>query len=67
MVPSNPDSKSDLLIWVTGASFGMNLFCSEFTDYVEADIIIKGVIKVNRVVGIVTTIHKCFGVNSTTC
>ena len=38
MVLSKPDCKSDILIWDTGALFGMNLFKSDFIDYVQDDI-----------------------------
>ena len=35
--------KSLILIWDTGASFGMTPFRSDFIDYVEADIAVKDV------------------------
>ena len=52
------DPKSLILIWDTGASFGLTPFRSDFIDYVEADIAVKDVTKVNRVIGIGTTLHK---------
>jgi len=47
-----------ILIWNTGASFGLMPFRSDFIDYVECDIPVRDVTKVNRVVGIGNTIHK---------
>ncbi len=38
-----------------GASFGLTPFCSDFIDYVECNIPVRDVTKVNRVVGIGTT------------
>ena len=52
------DPKSLILVWDTGASFMMNPFQSHFIDYVEADIDVKDVTKINRVIVIGTTIHK---------
>ena len=67
MVLSKPDCKSDILIWDTGALFGMNLFKSDFIDCVHADIPLREITKVNQVIGIVTTTHKYVDVNGTTC
>ena len=47
-----------ILIWDTGASFGLTSFQSDFIDYVEADIAVKDVTKINHVIGIGTTLHK---------
>ena len=47
-----------ILIWDTGASFGLTLFRSDFIDYVEANIAVKDVTKINNVVGLGTTLHK---------
>ena len=47
-----------ILIWDTGASFGMTPFRSDFIDYVESDIAVKYVTKINHVIGIGTTLHK---------
>ena len=52
------DPKSLILIWDTGASLGLTPFCSDFINYVEADIAVKDVTKVNWVIGIGTTLHK---------
>ena len=47
-----------MLIWNLGASFGLTLFRNDLIDYVEADIPVKNVTKINRVIGIGNTIHK---------
>ena len=47
-----------MLAWDTGASYGLTPFKSNFIDYVECDIMVKDVTKVNRVIGIVTNLHK---------
>ena len=39
-----------ILIWVTGASFGLTPFQSNFIDYVKCDIHVKDVTKVKRIV-----------------
>jgi hypothetical protein len=52
-----------ILIWNTGASFGLMPFRSDFIDYVECDIPVRDVTKVNRVVGIGNTIHKFMDTN----
>ena len=50
--------KSLVLIWYTGAYSGLTPFRSDFIDYVEADIAVKDVTKINKLVGIGTTLHK---------
>ncbi len=52
-----------ILIWDTGASFGLTPFRSDFIDYVECDIPVWDVTKVNKVIGIGTTIHKFMDIN----
>jgi hypothetical protein len=47
-----------ILIWDTGASFGLSPFRSDFIDYVECDIPVRDVTKVNKVIGIGTTVHR---------
>ena len=47
-----------ILIWDTGASFGLTLFRSDFIEYVEADISVKDITKINHMIGIGTTLHK---------
>ena len=47
-----------MLIWNLGASFGLTLFRNDLIDYVEADIPVKNVTKINRVIGIGITLHK---------
>ena len=39
-----------ILVWDTGVSLGMNPFRSDFIDYVDADIAIKDVTKINGVI-----------------
>lgn len=55
---SKPNITNMVLIWDTGAPFGLTPFRSDFIDYVAADIAVKDVTKVNKVIGIGTTIHK---------
>jgi hypothetical protein len=52
------DPRTLILIWDTGVLFGLTPFCSDFIDYVECDIPVWDVTKVNKVIGIGTTIHK---------
>jgi hypothetical protein len=47
-----------ILIWDTGVSFDLTPFLSDFIDYVECDTPVQDVTKVNKVIGIGTTIHK---------
>ena len=47
-----------VLVWDTGASYGLTPSRSYFIDYVRCDIPVKDVTKVNRVIGIRTTLHK---------
>ncbi len=54
----NLDPRSVILIWDTGASYGLTPFRSDFIDYVECDIPVRDVTKVNKVIGIGTTLHK---------
>jgi hypothetical protein len=57
------DSCTLILIWDTGALFGLTPFRSDFIDYVECDILVQDVTKVNKVIGIGTTIHKFTDIN----
>jgi hypothetical protein len=52
------DPKITMLIWGTGASFGLTLFRSDFIDYVQCEIPIGDVPKVNKVIGIGMTLQK---------
>jgi hypothetical protein len=54
------DPKSIILIWDTGASYGLTPFRSDFIDYVKCELSVRDVTKVNTVVGIGTTLHKLF-------
>ena len=54
----DPKPKTLILIWDTGGSAGLTPFCSDFIDYVECEIDVCDVTKVNKVIGIGTTLHK---------
>jgi hypothetical protein len=56
--PGLLDPKSLILIWDTGASYGLTPFRSDFIDYVKCEIPVRDVTKVNTVVGIGTTLHN---------
>ncbi len=47
-----------ILIWDTGASAGLTPLWSDFIDYVKCKIDVHDITKVNKVVGIGTTLHK---------
>ena len=52
------------LVWDTGALYVLTPFRrSDFIDYVKYDILFNDVTKVNRVIRIVTTIHRFMGSN----
>jgi hypothetical protein len=57
------DPKSLILIWGTGASYGLTSFWSDFIDYVKCEIPVRDVTKVNTVIGIGTTLHKFTDIN----
>jgi hypothetical protein len=57
-VPDHLDPKTLILIWDTGGSAGLTPFRSNFIDYVECEIDVRDVTKVNKVIGIETTLHK---------
>jgi hypothetical protein len=57
-VPDHLDPKTLILIWNTGGSVGLTPFRSDFIDYVECDIDVPDVTKVNKVIRIGTTLHK---------
>ncbi len=50
--------RSLMLIWDTGASYGLTPFCSDFIGYLECDIPVWDVTKVNKVIRIGTRLHK---------
>ena len=54
----NLDPSSLILIWDTGASYGSTPFHSDCIVYVKCDISVRDVTKVNKVIGIGTTLHK---------
>jgi hypothetical protein len=52
------DPKTTMLIWDTGALFGLTPFWSDFIDYDKCEIPIRDVTKVNKIIGIGTALHK---------
>jgi hypothetical protein len=54
----NLDPRSLILIWNIGASYELTPFCCDVIDLVECDIPVRDVTKVNKVIGIGTTLHK---------
>ncbi len=52
------DPNALILIWDTKASAGLMPFWSDFIDYVECKIDVCDITKVNKVVGIGSTLHK---------
>jgi hypothetical protein len=64
-VPGRLDPKSLILIWDTGGSAGLTPFRSDFIDYVECEIDVRDVTKVNKVIGIGTTLHKFIDASGT--
>ena len=52
------DPKTLILIWDTGASAGLTPFCSNFIDYVKCESDVWDITKVNKVIGIGTTLHR---------
>ena len=63
----NSDSKDPrtmIVVWDTGASYGLTSFRSDFIYDVRFDITFKYVTKVNRVIGIGTTLHKFIKINN---
>ncbi len=47
-----------MLVWDTGASFGLTPFRQDFIDYVEVEIPVKDMTTVNKVIGVGTAIFK---------
>ena len=47
-----------ILVWDTGASYGLTRFRRDFINDVKCDLPAKDMPKMNRVIGIVTNIHK---------
>jgi hypothetical protein len=50
-----------ILIWDTGVSYALILFCGNFINYVECDIPLWDITKVKKVIRIGTTLHKFTG------
>ena len=59
--------KTNILIWNTRASFGLNLFISDFIDYVEDDISVQDVTEANKVICIGGTIQRMDDMNGQVC
>jgi hypothetical protein len=55
--------KTLILIWDTGASDGLTPFCSNFIDYIECEIDVQDISKVNKVIGIGTMLHRFVDTN----
>ena len=47
-----------VLVWDTGASFGLTSFRFDFIDYVECQLPVEDISKTNIVIGIKATLHK---------
>ena len=58
LVSDHIDPKTVILIWNIGGSAGLTPFRSNFIDYVECDIDVRDVTKVNKVIGVGTNLHK---------
>jgi hypothetical protein len=56
--PNHLYPKTLILIWDIGASAGLTPFQSDFIDYVKCEIDVHDITKVNKVVGIGTTLYK---------
>lgn len=54
-VDNNP--RKVMLVWNKRASYGLNPFLDDFTDYAKCDILLKNITKANRCVGIGTSLH----------
>jgi hypothetical protein len=52
------DPRQLMLIWDTGASFGLTPLQNDFIDYVACTIPVRDITKANNVIGIGTTLHK---------
>ena len=55
---TSQDPHTNVLIWDTGASFGLTPFKSDFISYVKCNTPVKDFTYDNTVIGIGTTIHK---------
>ncbi len=42
------DPRSLIVIWDTGASYGLTQFCSDFIEYEECDILVRDALKLTR-------------------
>ena len=60
---TSQDPCTNVIIWDTGASFGLTPFKSDFIYYLKCDTPVKDVTKFNTVIGIGTKIHKFVDAN----
>jgi hypothetical protein len=51
-------TKTTILIWDTGDSFGLTPFLSDFMDYAKCKISVRDITKVNKVIRIRINLHK---------
>ena len=56
--------KTTQLVWDSEASFGLTFFLADSIDYVECDIDVKDISKLNKVIGFRTILHKFTATNS---
>ncbi len=57
-VKTSDSFKITMLIWDTRASFDLTPFCQDFIDYVQVEMPVKDVTKVNTVIGVGTAFFK---------
>ena len=57
------DPKTLIMIWDTGASAGLTPFHSNFIDYIECEIDVQDITKVNKVISIGTALHSFVDTN----
>ena len=67
MLASGEKYKNITFIWDTRASFSLTPFRSDFIDYVEVNIPVKDVTKVNRIIVIGEKFQKIVDVNGQVC
>ena len=57
--------KNTQLIWGAGVLFRLPSFKSAFVDYVDANVEVKDVTKINKLIGTGTTLYKMVDVDET--
>ena len=60
---TSQDTRTTVIIWDTGESFGLKQFKINFIDYLKCIVTVKEVAKFNTVIGIGTAIHKFVNAN----